>query len=224
MGKQRMDKQQIINYVNTLFEDVPMSGLVHEQKEELQNHLEEQINDYMAEGHSFEDALEASKNDLGDINELIQEFTTSSSVIPKSSIQTKSSRWRRLNERNRVVKTITVLSILAYVLMGAIMGGQAWAIGWVIIPLSRIFAKMVLFKDIRQLVKATPFIYVGLGLWLGGMFWAWGWIIIPISAIWIPKPDKDFIVNCKKKIKKRLTKRQRKKKIKAGLTQPNQLQ
>ena len=197
-----MDKQQIISFMNELFEGVPMNdSVVREQKEELQNHLEERINDYMAEGYSFEDAFEASKNDLGDINELIQEFTKRSSAVPKRS------KRKKLSILGRLAGAITALSPFIYILMGVFISGwRVWAIGWLIIPVSGILAHGLVKKDGMRMIPAlSPFVYIALGFWLGGTFWAWGWVIIPISTILVFKSfdnidfdfDFDFLWNNK---------------------------
>ena len=171
-----MDRQRIISFVNQLFEDVPKSKLVIEQKEELRSHMEERIADYMANGVSFEDAFNRAKDDLGDVGELVKEFDN------KGSSKKKKKRKKRRNKGFQY--TLTALAPFIYVGLGLLIPGwQIWAVGWIIIPVIPIIETFIKNRSLAVLVGLTPFIYVGLGILIGGWFWAWGWMIIPVAGI-----------------------------------------
>ena len=177
-----MDKQRITSFVNQLFEDVPKSNLVFEQKEELQSHLEERIADYMAGGTSFEDAFIRAKDDLGDAGELVKEFEKKGG--------SKKKKKHKKNRSKRFPYIITPLSPFIYILLGFLIPGwQVWAVGWIIIPMMPIIETAISSKSLTVLVGITPFIYVGLGIILmDWRFWALGWMIIPIAGIVLSGP------------------------------------
>ena len=177
-----MDKQRIISFVNQLFEDVPNSNLVIEQKEELKSHLEERIADYMAGGISFEDAFSKAKDDLGDVGELVREFEKKGG--------SKKKKKHKKNRGKRFPYILTPLSPFIYIMLGfMIPGWQIWAVGWIIIPMIPIIETAISSKSLTVLVGITPFIYVGLGIILmDWRFWAFGWVIIPIAGIVLSGP------------------------------------
>ena len=180
-------EQQITSYIYELFRDVPKSSRVIEQKEELRVHLKERISDYMAQGHSFEEAFDTAKNDMGNMDELLKE-------LGKKSKTRKKRKKRSYKRRGGFPYMLTSLSPFIYILMGVfIPGWQVWAIGWLIIPASGIFEKFVTNRSINFLVPLSPFIYILMGVLIPGwQIWAWGWVIIPISAILFGKVKVDM--------------------------------
>ena len=177
-----MDRQHIISFVNQLFEDVPKSKLVFEQKEELGSHMEERVADYMADGLSFEDAFRKAKDDLGDVGELVKEFDKKGS--------SKKKKKRKKYRSKRFPYIFTPLSPFIYILLGfMIPGWHVWAVGWIIIPMTPIIETAISSKSMTVLVGLIPFIYVGLGILLmDWRFWAFGWVIIPIAGIVFSRP------------------------------------
>ena len=185
-----MDRQRIISFVDKLFEDIPNSKLVIEQKEELRSHLEERIADYMARQIPFEDAFRKAKDDLGDVSELTKEFAKK--VEPKKDFAKKAEHRKKRGKRRRTgvrakwnfPHMLTALSPFIYIMMGFILlDWRFWAIGWIIIPVSGIIAEAISRRKLHILTGLAPFVYVGLGILIGGLFWAWGWIIIPMAGI-----------------------------------------
>ena len=174
-----MDRQRIISFVNQLFEDVPKSKLVFEQKEELQSHMEERIADYMAGGLSFLDAFNRAKDDLGDVSELVKEFEK------KGSSKKKKKRKKHLSKG--LPYSLVALAPFIYVALGLLIPGwHIWAVGWIIIPTMPLIISFIESRNPGVIVALTPFVYVGLGILLmDWRFWALGWIIIPASAILI---------------------------------------
>ena len=185
-----MDRQRIISFINQLFENVPKSKLVFEQKEELRSHMEERIADYMESQIPFEEAFQKAKDDLGDAGELVKEFEKKGGSKKKKKGKKKRGK--------RFPYVFTPLMPFIYVLLGfMIPGWQIWAIGWIIIPVVPILETALSKRSLPVLVGLTPFIYVGLGILIGGWFWAWGWIIIPVAGIlfsgsWWPSVSVDY--------------------------------
>jgi len=139
-----MKEQRIFKLVNDLFYDVVENDKVREQKEELRIHLTERVNDYMTEGLSFEDALIAAKNGLGDLDELISGFERKRVVVVDDlgddygvNIQLRVSR---------PFAKLVPLSPFIYIILGLAQShwypeqwaGNWWAWGWIIIPVSAI--------------------------------------------------------------------------------------
>ena len=178
-----MDRHRIISYVDQLFDDVPKTKRVLEQKEELQSNMEERIADYMESQIPFEDAFQKAKDDLGDVGELKNEFRNAGSGHKKK--KKRKGRFKGYKSgRFAGGYTFTALAPFIYIAMGFLIPGwQIWAIGWIIIPVSGMLESAISHKNLAALVGITPFIYVGLGILIGGWFWAWGWVIIPIAGI-----------------------------------------
>jgi len=203
-GGQTMKEQRIYKLVNDLFYDVVENDKVREQKEELRIHLTERVNDYMAEGHPFEDALKAAKDGLGDPDELISGFERKRALVVDDleddygiNIQLRFSR---------LFAKLVPLSPFIYVLLGLTQSHwypagwtwSWWAWGWVIIPISGILSSGLKAHTITAL---SPFIYVLLGVFLG--WWAWGWIIIPVSGLLFSSRSHIFDPSGRKKKKKK---------------------
>ena len=171
-------EQQITSHIHEIFKDVPKTNKVIEQKEELRIHLEERINDYMAQGFSFEEAFGKAKNDLGNMDELLKE-------LGLKAKKRKKSGKNKFKRRGGFPYMLTSLAPFIYILMGVfIPGWQVWAVGWIIIPISGIFETFVSNRSPRFLVPLAPFVYVLMGVLIPGwQVWAWGWVIIPIAAI-----------------------------------------
>ena len=162
------NNKRIVDYLDNLLEGYEQTPSLLEQKEELEIHLTERMQDYMAKGLTYDEAFNASVRDLGDISALVSAMQP---VMSDNDCHGKRSIYD-------YALVLSSLSPFVYIALGMLFGGFFWAWGWVIIPLSGL-----LF--IRQwnviLVGATPFIYVLLGLFFG--WWAWGWLIIPVSGI-----------------------------------------
>ena len=162
-----MNEQRIINLIDDLFCELEQTPEVMEQKEELRAHMTERIKDYMDEGLLYDDAFNAARDDLGDVDELIH------SLKP---------RWRPTREAFGIgnsgwnLKRLIPLSPFIYIGLGVLFGWWAWA--WVIIPMAPILFSGFSWKKFPAI---APFVYVLMGFWFG--WWAWGWIIIPVSAI-----------------------------------------
>ena len=180
-----MNNARIVDWVNQLFTKFDQTPEVKEQKEELELHLIEKIKEYMATGENFDQAFENAKDDLGDPEELLANF--SEILVPKYTEPPvplapppEKTGWKfRINHEGFVT-----LSPFIYVALGIFWGWWAWA--WVIIPMSAIIFSSGMFSGKKGrfgegLVALSPFIYVLLGFLLG--WWAWGWLIIPGSAI-----------------------------------------
>ena len=200
-----MDHTRITNMLEELFIGIPETENVREQKEELRVHLTEQVNDYMAKGFTFEDAFRRAKDDMGDLDELVAEFSREISSFDttveefvnqkkKDQImkqQKKIKKLQNLSKRRRYTQKYSGLSKLIalspfiYILMGVLIPGwRVWAFGWMIIPVSGILFEGSKHTSRRRIIiSLTPFIYILLGMFFGWPFWLWGWIIIPVTAI-----------------------------------------
>lgn len=183
-----MNQERINKLVNDLFYDIVDTPEVREQKEELRIHLAEQVSDKMAEGYSFENALQIAKESLGNTRELVEGFE-----------RKKIVEWDDLDDDygfnfrfrfSKMAARITQLSPFIYVILGVTQGSWMhiipfevwnwWIWGWLIIPVSGILASGIGTHTITAL---SPFIYIFIGMVIGGTWWAWGWVIIPVSGI-----------------------------------------
>ena len=162
-----MNDIRIINYVDELFIEVKQTDKVLKRKEQLKANMTELVKGYMSKSLNFDDAFEAAKNDLGDVDELVAGFEKK----PKKG-------WVHETDSPTIEHwKIIALSPFIYVMLGFAFGWWAWA--WVIIPLSGIYFSPI--PPNVKLISITPFIYVLLGFAFG--LWAWGWVIIPVTAI-----------------------------------------
>jgi len=179
-----MNDKRISKLVNDLFYDVVETKEVREQKEELLIHLTERVNDYMAAGLSFDEALEAAKDGLGDPEELISGFERKRMVMVDDL---DGDYGIHVQMRfKRIMLKLAPLAPFIYIILGITQDQWQpewwtwgwWTWGWIIICVIPILSSGFGFHKITAL---SPFIYIVLGVFLG--WWAWGWIIIPISGI-----------------------------------------
>ena len=202
-----MTEQRITKLINDLFYDVIETDKVREQKEELRIHLTERVHDYMQAGLSFDEALDAAKEGLGDPEELISGFERKRAIVVDDLEEDYGFNVQfRLS---RLMMKIVPLSPFIYVILGITQGSWIplfpieminwWAWGWVIIPMTAILSGGA---GIHSIVALSPFIYVLLGFFFG--WWAWGWLIIPISAILFSSGDYFSSPGKRKKKKKRV--------------------
>jgi hypothetical protein len=198
-----MNKQRIYKLVNDLFYDVVETDEVREQKEELRTHLTERVEEFMAKGLSFEEALAAAKTSLGDPDELVSGFERKRAIAVDNLDEDYG-----VNVHFRVSRLFTKLTPLApfiYVILGITQRSWVpllpfemwnwWAWGWVIIPVFGILSSGI---GLHTITALSPFIYIIIGVLHGGLWWAWGWMIIPISGILFSTGS-----NLKKKRKKK---------------------
>ena len=87
---------KIKNYVDVLFNDIPMTRKAAELKEEILSTLNEHFEAHLAEGKSENQAYTEALSDMGDIDELLESLTPAvvgSTTIPRitSSAKTASS-------------------------------------------------------------------------------------------------------------------------------------
>ena len=177
---------RITSFVNRLFQDLPRTAAVTEQKEELASNLAERIADCMAGGMDFEAAFGAAKAALGDTDELMRQLGKKSGGIKGG----KRRRKRREAWRPRPSffgHQLTALAPFAYVLLGIFVfrSWQWWAAGWLIIPITPLVIEFLKHPSPKMLIPLSPFIYVLLGLFVfrSWQWWAAGWVIIPVSGI-----------------------------------------
>ncbi|MCL2189478.1 MAG: permease prefix domain 1-containing protein [Defluviitaleaceae bacterium] len=199
-----MNSQRINKLVNDLFYDIQDTPEVREQKEELRIHLTERVNDHMAEGYTFEDALQLAKESLGNPRELVEGF-------PRKKVV----EWEDLDDDygvnfrfrfSKLFTRLTPLSPFIYIILGVTQNSWMpwlpfemaswWLWGWMIIPVIAILSSGVGFYSLPAI---APFIYLFIGFAIGGTWWAWGWMIIPICAILCPGGGKKKRKKKKKK-------------------------
>jgi len=184
-----MEQERIYKIVNDLFYDVVETERVREQKEELRIHLAEHISDYMAAGLSFEEALYAAKDGLGDPEELVSGFERKRAVVVDNMDESYGISFQARIDKDSFTGLFAKLTALApflYLILGLTQGRWQpewwtwgwWSWGWVIIPIIAILGSG---KGRHTIVAISPFIYVLLGIFFG--WWLWGWLIIPVSAI-----------------------------------------
>lgn len=200
-----MDERRIYKLVNDLFYDVVENDTVREQKEELRIHLTERVNDYMAEGYSFDEALKAAKDGLGDPEELISGFERKRAVVV-DDLEEDYGIHIQLRLKRFVLLKLVPLAPFIYIILGVTqswwMPGWIsvswWFWGWVIIPVIPIVSSGI---GRHTIVAVAPFIYVLLGVFFG--WWLWGWVIIPVSAIMFSTGSSGGKKKRKKKKKKK---------------------
>jgi hypothetical protein len=179
-----MNKQRIYKIINDLFYDVIETAEVREQKEELHTHLTERVKDNMEAGLSFEDALDAARESLGDPEELISGFERKRMVVV-DDLEEDYGVHIQLRFKRLLFKLVPLAPFI-YIVLGITQGSWQpewwtwgwWTWGWVIIPVIPILSTGM---GLRKIVALSPFIYILLGVFLG--WWLWGWLIIPISGI-----------------------------------------
>ena len=164
-----MNNQRIIDWVDGLFTSFAQTDTVREQKEELQSHLMDKVQEYMMfEGMDFDGAFAKAKEDLGDLGELMTNFQKQDRVSPAGIGVVVGDRvyGHRIHD-NRSNDPHD---------MHVDMSSDAHFFD------DRPKRKKRRFRlQSEGLVALTPFIYLVLGFTLG--WWAWGWMIIPVSAI-----------------------------------------
>lgn len=192
-------EKQIKKLVNNIFYDIADTDEVREQKEELRIHLTERVNEYMAHGYDFDDALQQARESLGDPQELTAGFERKKAVVVD---EIDDDYGVNISFRmSRLFMKLTPLSPFIYVILGFTQStwrvewlnpllynltGNAnaipnwWAWGWILICVAPILGSG---SWTGKIVACSPFIYVLLGIFLGGSWWVWGWLIIPISGI-----------------------------------------
>ncbi|MCL2216374.1 MAG: permease prefix domain 1-containing protein [Defluviitaleaceae bacterium] len=158
-----MNEQRISKLVNDLFYDVVENDRVREQKEELRIHLAERVNDYMAAGLSFDEALQAAKDGLGDPEELINGFERKRAVVLDNLDEDYGVNIQF--RFNRLMAKLVPLAPFVYIILGVTQSswypewwvGNWWAWGWVIIPITAIVSSGIGLSTITAL---APFIYI----------------------------------------------------------------
>ena len=185
-----MNNQRIIDWVDGLFTSFAQTDIVQEQKEELQTHIADKVQEYMLfERMEFDDAFVKAKEGLGDLDELMANFQKKyRSNDPQfdgisSDAHFFDERPRRKKRRFRMQSEgLVALTPFIYLALGFAFGWWAW--GWIIIPVSAILFSWDDWdgESIGHKITAiSPFAYLLLGVMFD--WWAWGWIIIPASAI-----------------------------------------
>jgi hypothetical protein len=105
-------KDKIKKYIDSLFSDIHETKQLKELKEEVSANLMEKVNDYIANGTSEENAFEKAKDELGDMNELIE-------GLKKVSINKKESAI--MNDlgldRKHIIGYLAASTILLFGLM-----------------------------------------------------------------------------------------------------------
>jgi len=185
-----MNNQRIIDWVDGLFTSFAQTDIVQEQKEELQTHIADKVQEYMLfERMEFDDAFVKAKEGLGDLDELMANFQKKyRSNDPQfdgisSDAYFFDEKPRRRKKRFRMQSEgLVALTPFIYLVLGFAFGWWAW--GWIIIPVSAILFSWDDWdgESIGHKITAiSPFAYLLLGVMFD--WWAWGWIIIPASAI-----------------------------------------
>lgn len=106
-------KDQIRQYVDSLFADIIDTKQLHELKEEISANLLDKINDYIAGGDSREAAFQKAVSSLGDMSELIESLKkASASKVPEESEEPGL-------DKKHVMGYVTASGILLVALMKA---------------------------------------------------------------------------------------------------------
>ena len=174
-----MNNQRIIDWVDGLFTSFAQTDTVREQKEELQTHLADKVQEYMLfKRMEFDDAFVKAKEGLGDLDELMANFQkqdgirTNATAAGVGVIVGDKIYGHHFHDNRSNDPKFDSMSLDAYFLD------------------ERPRRKKWRFRvECEGLVALTPFIYLILGFAFG--WWAWGWIIIPVSAILLSWDDWD---------------------------------
>ena len=100
---------KIKNYVDVLFNDIPMTRKAAELKEEILSTLNEHFEAHLAEGKSENQAYTEALSDMGDIDELLE------SLAPEKELKPKIDEYRRKKAKN--IASAVMLYILGILLM-----------------------------------------------------------------------------------------------------------
>jgi hypothetical protein len=118
-----MGKKRIAKWVNDLFYNIIETDEVREQKEELRIHLSERVEEFMAKGLSFDEALAAAKTSLGDPDELVSGFERKPAVVVNDLDDDYGVNFHF--RVSRLFTKLVSLSPFIYVLLGiTIRGGR----------------------------------------------------------------------------------------------------
>ena len=109
--------KKIKNYVEVLFSDVPSTRKARELKEEILSNMNDHFEAHLAEGMSENQAYTESIKDLGDVDELLNDF------IPEEKQKEPVDDFRRKRARNVAVSVM--LYFLGIILVAAIPGFTA---------------------------------------------------------------------------------------------------
>ena len=96
--------RKIKNYVDVLFNDVPMTRKAAELKEEILSTLDEHFEAHLAEGKSENQAYTEALADMGDIDELLESLT------PEKELKPRIEEYRQKRAKN------TALAVMLYIL------------------------------------------------------------------------------------------------------------
>jgi len=187
-----MNNTRIRSFLDELLKEYEQTPSLLEQKEELVTHLTERVEDYMAKGHTYDQAFNSTINDLGDVNALVADMAPirAKSLDGTQNNNNWNSTWeaetgakvRKVKRFGGFGEMFTALSVFIYLFIGFMTPGKMfWGWGWVIIPISAIMLVPDGLDSRHRFIALTPFIYFLLGWFLG--WWMWAWIIIPVSAI-----------------------------------------
>ncbi len=101
--------RKIKNYVDVLFNDIPMTRKAAELKEEILSTLGEHFDAHIAEGKSENQAYTEALSDMGDIDELLE------SIAPEKELKPKIDEYRRKRAQN------TATAVMLYIFGGLLI-------------------------------------------------------------------------------------------------------
>ncbi len=101
--------RKVKNYVDVLFNDIPMTRKAAELKEELLSTLSEHFDAHIAEGKSENQAYTEALSDMGDIDELLE------SITPEKELKPKIDEYRRKRAQN------TATAVMLYIFGGLLI-------------------------------------------------------------------------------------------------------
>lgn len=105
--------KKIVNYVEVLFSDIPMTLKAKELKEEILSNLNDHFEAHLSEGMSETQAYTEAIRDLGDIDVMLK------GIMPNRDIQEKIDNYNHTYARN------TAISVVLYILSAAFLIGMA---------------------------------------------------------------------------------------------------
>lgn len=80
MKEERMMNENIRKYVNDLFENAPNTKRANDLKEEIISNAQDKYNDYKEEGKTEEEAYQKVIEEIGEVDELIEELNKSNPI------------------------------------------------------------------------------------------------------------------------------------------------
>ncbi len=137
-------ERQLNDYVQDLFHDMPDTRKVHDMKVELLDRMKDQYNHFILIGVAPEEAYGLVIENLGDVNQLLEDVQPSKFIMKKAKYEEKIDHSKVGHILLHVIPWYW--GILLAVYLGISLSSGKWAYTWIILVLGGVLK--VISKDI----------------------------------------------------------------------------